>query len=74
MPLSRPMPTIGANCHELRVHDSEREVEWRLLYCIDDAAIVVLEIFEKKTPQTPETVKKVCRERLSHYLSAKEEK
>jgi phage-related protein len=27
---SRPMPTIGANCHELRVNDGN--LNWRILY------------------------------------------
>ncbi len=72
MPLSRPMPTIGPNCHELRISDGERDSEWRIVYCIDSVAVLVLEVFEKKTRETPETVKRVCRERLSRYLQAKE--
>ncbi|MBC7527816.1 MAG: type II toxin-antitoxin system RelE/ParE family toxin, partial [Chthonomonadaceae bacterium] len=47
LPVSRPMPTIGVGCHELRVQD--RDVSWRLIYCIDADAIIVLEVFEKKT-------------------------
>jgi len=66
------MPGIGANCHELQIADSERDVEWRIIYCVDDIAIVILEVFEKKTRKTPETIKRVCRQRLSRYLQAKE--
>ncbi len=73
MPLSRPMPGIGSNCHELRLGDAERGVEWRIVYCTDDAAIVVLDIFEKKTRTTPERNIQACRQRLSRYLAAKEE-
>ena len=72
MPLSRPMPTIGPNCHELRISDGEQDIAWRIVYCIDSVAILVLEVFEKKTRETPEAVKRVCRERLSRYLQAKE--
>src|SRR5881396_1881480 len=62
MPQSRPMPTIGRRCHELRIRD-EGHV-WRLVYRIDDDAIVILEVFEKDSGETPEHVKEVCRQRL----------
>ena len=39
MPQSRPMPSIGANCHELRVRDAEQN--WRIIYRIDDDAIIL---------------------------------
>lgn len=74
MPLSRPMTGIGTQCHELRLGDIERDVEWRIIYYIDDLAIIVLDIFEKKTSKTPESVMKACRQRLNRYLSAKERK
>lgn len=32
MPISRPMPSVGKHCHELRVHDSENSKEWRIIY------------------------------------------
>ena len=72
MPVSRPMPAIEANCHELRIRDAERNVEWRLVYCVAPDAILVLEVFEKKTQATPEAVKRVCRERLRRYFESKE--
>jgi len=40
LPYSRPMPTIGAQCHELRV--SDRDQTWRIIYHIDPDAIVIL--------------------------------
>jgi phage-related protein len=46
MPISRPMPTIGPNCHELRISDIERHTEWRVIYCIDHLAILILDVFE----------------------------
>ena len=33
MPHSRPMPAIGARCHELRVLD--KGVTWRIIYRVD---------------------------------------
>ncbi|MEI6148024.1 MAG: type II toxin-antitoxin system RelE/ParE family toxin, partial [bacterium] len=37
MPYSRPMPVIGARCHELRVNDANKT--WRLIYRMDQDAI-----------------------------------
>jgi hypothetical protein len=41
------MPSIGPRCHELRVNDASRT--WRIIYRIDPAAIVVVEVFAKAT-------------------------
>lgn len=65
LPHSRPMPTIGPRCHELRIRD--REQTWRIVYRIDQDAILILEIFRKKTPTTPRGVIGDCRRRLRHY-------
>jgi phage-related protein len=46
MPRSRPMPSIGARCHELRIQDTERT--WRLMYRIDGDAIVIAEVFRRQ--------------------------
>lgn len=42
MPDSRPMPVIGRRVHELRIDDAERSVSWRIVYRIDDDAILVV--------------------------------
>ncbi len=47
LPHSRPMPGIGPRCHELRVTDENKT--WRVIYGIDDDAIIIVEVFEKKT-------------------------
>ena len=65
MPQSRPMPSIGPRCHELRVRDET--VNWRIFYRIDDDAIAVAGIFEKKTPKTPNRVIDLCKRRLGNY-------
>jgi phage-related protein len=46
-PHSRPMPSIGSRCHELRFND--RDQAWRLVCRIDPDAIVILEVFSKKS-------------------------
>lgn len=65
LPHSRPMPVIGVNCHELRVID--REAHWRLIYRVEADAIVILEVFSKKTARTPRQVVETCRRRLMAY-------
>lgn len=68
MPHSRPMPSIGQRCHELRVNDAD--ATWRVVYRIDDDAIVILDVFSKKTAQTPQSVIDQCRRRLKEYDNA----
>src|SRR5215210_6765886 len=65
MPTSRPMPTIGRSCHELRVDDGD--VTWRILYLVASDAIVILEVFEKKTRTTPKHIVAVSQTRLRRY-------
>jgi phage-related protein len=65
LPQSRPMPVIGKRCHELRITD--RNVTWRIVYRIDTDAIIILEVFEKKTAKTPKNVIDVCKDRLRDY-------
>ena len=68
LPASRPMPRIGPRCHELRVNDAT--VNWRLVYRIDGDAIVIAEVFSKKTQTTPLAVIELCRKRLKEYDDA----
>jgi phage-related protein len=65
MPHSRTMPSIGRRCHELRVADEK--VSWRIVYRIDEDAIVILEVFSKKTGKTPKSIIDICRTRLREY-------
>lgn len=68
LPHSRPMPSIGPHCHELRIHDENRT--WRIVYRIDDDAIVVADVFAKTTQQTPPGVIRQCQRRLRAYDQA----
>jgi phage-related protein len=68
MPHSRPMPSIGPRCYELRVRDENRN--WRIVYRIDTDAIVIVEVFRKTTRQTPKPVIDTCRRRLAKYDQA----
>jgi phage-related protein len=70
MPRSRPMPSIGKRCHELRIQD--REQSWRIIYRIDPDAIVLANVFSKKTGTTPKGVIERSKVRLKDYDSEKE--
>jgi phage-related protein len=67
LPHSRPLPGIGRGCHELRIPDENRT--WRIVYCVDALAVVILEVFAKTTSQTPQAVIAVCKARLKRYKS-----
>jgi phage-related protein len=65
MPHSRPMPSIGPRCHELRIRDLDQN--WRIIYRIDADAIVIVDVFSKKTGATPRSVINRCQRRLRRY-------
>ena len=67
MPESRPMPSIGQGCHELRIADVEHRIEWRVVYCVGKVAIGVLDVFEKKTKSTPQNAITNCRRRFADF-------
>ena len=72
MPHSRPMAAIGARCHELRIVDSGKT--WRIVYRTDPDAVVIAEVFQKTTQQTPPRVIADCKRRLRQYeIAANEE-
>lgn len=68
MPHSRPMSVIGDRCHELRVVDVDKI--WRIIYRVDPDAIVILDVFNKKTRTTPQSVIDRSRRRLRDYDDA----
>jgi phage-related protein len=68
MPHSRPMPSLGPRCHELRINDAR--VAWRIIYRIDSDAIVILEVFSKKRRETPRSVIDACKRRIKEYDNA----
>jgi phage-related protein len=72
LPDSRPMPGIGADCHELRVTDED--VTWRIVYGLTGDAVVILEVFAKKTKTTPQTVIDNCKRRWKQYLRDAEDR
>jgi phage-related protein len=59
------MPNIGVRCHELRIVD--RDKTWRIIYRIDRDAIIIADVFQKTTQQTPKRVIDDSRRRLRQY-------
>jgi phage-related protein len=72
LPHSRPMPGIGRRCHELRIND-EKET-WRVIYRVDGDAIVIADVFSKKSAKTPRDVLDASRRRLGDYDVASEKR
>ncbi|MGK0258210.1 MAG: phage-related protein [Candidatus Azotimanducaceae bacterium] len=65
MPHSRPMPSIGRRCHELRITDSDGI--WIIVYRTDEDAILISDVFSKKTAKTPKSVLDTCKRRIRRY-------
>ena len=65
MPVSRPMPGIGAGCHELRIRDDG--ISWRIVVLIEEDAIVVLDVFRKKSRTTSLRAIERCRRRMVRW-------
>jgi phage-related protein len=67
LPHSRPMPDIGARCHELRIRDESKT--WRIFYYVAADAIVILAVHPKTTRKTPLVIIENCQRRLKLYNS-----
>ena len=65
------MPSIGTHCHELRIRDADKN--WRIIYRIDDDAILIVEVFHKTTRATSKKVIEVCKKRLRKYDADQQE-
>jgi phage-related protein len=65
MPASRPMPEIGRRCREPRLREGRQS--WRIIYRMDQDAILILDVFEKKSRKTPQRVIRNCRRRLREH-------
>src|SRR5437660_12886160 len=54
MPQAEPLPVVGPRCGALRVRDGRHN--WRIMYRVDADAILVLEVYAKKTRKIPDEV------------------
>lgn len=55
------MPNVGVRCHELRID------AWRIIYRIDQDAIIIADVFQKKSQRTPDYVIDNARKTLGKY-------
>src|SRR5437868_14950594 len=58
MPQSRPMPSIGPRCHEIRARDENRN--WRVVYRLDPRAILIAGVVSEATRATFEHDSEGC--------------
>jgi phage-related protein len=65
MPHAEPLPIIGPRCGALRVRDAQHH--WRIVYRADPDAIVILDVYSKKTRKIPDEVIDRCKRRLKNY-------
>ena len=65
LPHSRPMPSVGPRCHELRIVDTDKS--WRIIYRTDPEAIVIADVFRKTTVATPVHIVRACKHRFHVY-------
>ena len=68
LPHSRPMPSIGKGCHELRIRDVSSN--WRIFYRLEPDCILILDVVPKKTQKTTAPIIAACQRRLADYRSA----
>jgi Phage derived protein Gp49-like (DUF891) len=61
------MSSIDDRCHELRVNDLNNNKNWRVVYRIDDDAVIILEVFAKTTKKTPDLIIDRSQKRLGLY-------
>jgi phage-related protein len=68
MPQAESLPDVGPRCGALRIRDAEHN--WRIMYRLDSDAVLVLEVYSKKTRKIPDEIIGRCRRRLKQYDAA----
>jgi phage-related protein len=68
MPQAEALPIVGPRCGALRVRDTGHN--WRIMYRVDSDAILVLEVYQKKSPKIPDDVIDRCQQRMKRYDAA----
>lgn len=68
MPQAEMRPDVGPRCGALRVRDGEHN--WRIMFRIDTDAVLILDVYAKKTQKIPDEVIKRCQKRIKNYDSA----
>ena len=64
-PQAEPLPDVGKGCGALRIRDAQHS--WRIMYRIDTDAILILEVYAKKTQKIPDEIIQRCKQRIKQY-------
>lgn len=65
MPHGEPLPIIGPRCGAIRVRDGDHN--WRIMFRTDADAVLIVEVYAKKTRRIPNEVIDRCKRRLRSY-------
>lgn len=65
MPQAEPLPILGRRCGALRVRDGGHN--WRIVYRLDADAVLVVDVYPKKTRTIPQEVINLCKKLLKDY-------
>jgi len=65
LPQAEPLFVVGPRCGAIRVRDGEHN--WRIMYRVDPDAILILDVYAKKTRRIPDEVIARCKRRLKNY-------
>ena len=65
MPFVEPLPVLGPRCGVIRVRDEGHN--WRIVYRVDPDAILIFEVYAKKTRTIPQDVIERSKKRLKDY-------
>jgi phage-related protein len=65
MPQAEPLPIVGPRCGALRVRDGAHN--WRIMHRVDADAILIVDVYPKKTKKIRDEVIKRCKDRLAQY-------
>ena len=68
MPQAEPLPTVGPRCGAIRVPDGAHN--WRIMYRVDPDAVLIVEVYPKKTRKIPQEIIDRCKKRLKNYDDA----
>ncbi|HEV7225757.1 MAG TPA: type II toxin-antitoxin system RelE/ParE family toxin [Pirellulales bacterium] len=68
MPQAEPLSDAGPRCGALRVRDAAHN--WRIMFRLNADAVLVLDVYAKKTRSIPDEVIQRCKLRLKRYDAA----
>ena len=68
MPQAEPLPIVGPRCGALRVRDGGHH--WRIMVRVDRDAVLLVEVYAKKTRKIPQEIIDRCQKRLKDYDEA----